>query len=114
MEGLAMIMHIQIFGGGGGTSWGSDKYKDVTHPQYRANSRNRRYFDTNTKRYFEYHPKTPNANGWRGKDHYHLENPNSTGDGDKYLDKNGAPCPKGSNESHLTREEFKNLMERYR
>lgn len=105
-----MIIYIQLFGGGGGSSWGSDRIKEVTHPQYRANSKNRRYFDTKSKRYFEYHPKTSNAPGWRGRDHYHLENPNSTGDGDKYLDKNGDHCSKGSNESHLTREEFKKLM----
>lgn len=105
-----MIIQIQLFGGGGGTSWGSKQYKDVTHPQYRVNSKNRRYFDTKTGYYFEHHPKIADSLGWRGKDHYHLENPDANGDNNKYLDKNGIPCSKGSKNSHLTRDEFENLM----
>lgn len=106
------MINIQLFGGGGGSSWGRSGYKDITHPQYRANSKNRRYFDTKTKTYFEYHPKNLNAPGWRGKNHYHVENSNATGDNNKYLDKNGNPCSNGSKDSHLSLVDFKNLMER--
>lgn len=36
-----------------------------------------------------------------GRDHYHRENPNSTGKQDQYLDANGKPVPRGSEASHL-------------
>ncbi len=39
--------------------------------------------------------------GYKGKDHYHRYNPNSTSKKDKYLDKNGDPVAHGSSESHL-------------
>ena len=41
------------------------------------------------------------ANGFKGKDHYHIKNPSSTGKSDYYLDINGNPCPKNSTKSHI-------------
>lgn len=41
-------------------------------------------------------PGKPGANGFEGKDYYHVHNPNSTGKKDYYLDINGNPVPKGS------------------
>lgn len=40
------------------------------------------------------------ADGFKGVDHYHVFNPESTGDHDK-LDKNGYPTRKGANNSHI-------------
>ena len=48
-----------------------------------------------------------NANGYRGKDHYHILNPNSTGKLDYYLDKNGKPVAKNSKASHIIPERRK-------
>lgn len=43
----------------------------------------------------------PSQSGFRGKDHYHALNPNSTGKLDYYLDKNAIPVPKNSSASHI-------------
>ena len=43
----------------------------------------------------------PGANGFKGKDHYHILNPDATGNSDLYLDKNGDPVRKGSKNSHI-------------
>ncbi|MDO4569033.1 MAG: hypothetical protein Q4D38_01450 [Planctomycetia bacterium] len=37
----------------------------------------------------------------KARDHYHVLNPDRTGKMDMYLDKDGSPVPKGSEESHL-------------
>lgn len=42
-----------------------------------------------------------NATGFKGKDHYHILNPNSTGKHDYYLDIEGNPVPKNSKASHI-------------
>ena len=42
-----------------------------------------------------------NATGFKGKDHYHILNPNSTGKHDHYLDINGNPVAKNSKASHI-------------
>ena len=44
---------------------------------------------------------TPGAPGFRGRNHYHIFNPNATGNGDLYLDKYGNPVKKNSKASHL-------------
>jgi hypothetical protein len=99
-------------GGGGGSSWGGSRYVEVTNMTYRANTSNRRYKDTQTGVKFEFHPAQPGKSGWQGRDHYHVENPNKKGKFDKYLDKNGNPCPKNSKPSHLTPKEYEDLMNR--
>lgn len=43
----------------------------------------------------------PGANGFKGKDHYHILNPDATGNSNMYLDKNGDPVKKGSKKSHI-------------
>lgn len=43
----------------------------------------------------------PGANGFKGKDHYHIYNPNATGNKDLYLDINGNPTRKNSKASHI-------------
>ena len=43
----------------------------------------------------------PGANGFKGIDHYHIRNPNSTGNHDYYLDELGNPVPRKSKRSHI-------------
>ena len=43
----------------------------------------------------------PGKSGFRGRDHYHIENPNRTGKRDYYLDKDGRSVAKGSKPSHV-------------
>lgn len=45
--------------------------------------------------------KVNGAKGFKGKNHYHILNPNVTGNKDLYLDKNGNPVNKGSKASHI-------------
>lgn len=45
--------------------------------------------------------KTKGANGFRGKNHYHIFNPNATSNKNLYLDINGNPVNKGSRASHI-------------
>ena len=40
-------------------------------------------------------------NGFAGVDHYHVDNPNSTGDHDLYLDSDGNPVAKRTKASHI-------------
>ena len=48
--------------------------------------------------YDEPKPREPDH---KGKAHWHRENPNMTGNHDKYLDAAGNPVAKGSPDSHL-------------
>ena len=48
-----------------------------------------------------YDKKVPGAPGFAGKNHYHIYNPNATGNKDLYLDKNGNPIRKGHAKSHI-------------
>ena len=116
-----MKILIQLFGGrgtGSGASryylpknpYKSSKLTDITNPQKREVTKDRTFFDKSKKLEMEYHPAKPEQPGWRGKDHYHIKNPNSTSRHDFYLDKNGNPCPKGSDSSHLTPGEYEFLL----
>ena len=103
------MIHLQLFGGGGGGSWGNGKIKEITHPAARAKG-HREYRDVKTGYKFRYDPP-------RGKDpeHWHLENPNSKeGNKDKYLDKNGNPSERHKEESALTKDELEKLLKEYR
>ena len=39
--------------------------------------------------------------GFKGMNHYHILNPDATGNSDLYLDKNGNPVKAHSNQSHI-------------
>ncbi len=77
-------------------------WKDITLPATRKNSTSRTY--TNGKVTVRYDKSNLGARGYRGKDHYHILNPNSTGKHDYYLDKLGRPIPKNSKASHIIKE----------
>src|SRR5574338_63272 len=76
-------------------------WKETTHPEMKANSGSREFVDPKSGMKARHDPGKPGANGWEGEDHYHVENPSSTGKGDRYLDVEGNPVPKGSNKSHI-------------
>ena len=88
----------------------SKRLEDVTHPLQRERSTSREYYDREIGIKTRFDKGNPKEHGWAREDHYHVYNPKSTGDNDKYLDKDGNPCPNGSKDSHLTREEFEKLM----
>ncbi|TMX35212.1 hypothetical protein [Vibrio sp. Hep-1b-8] len=75
-------------------------YKETSHPD--AAKRGHRTFensDAGDKLRFDQGKQ--GANGFEGKDHYHRYNPDATGKQNQYLDKNGNPCARGCDASHL-------------
>ena len=57
--------------------------------------------ETSTGLKIRFDKKTPGAKGYKGKNHYHIYNPNATSNKNLYLDKNGNPVSKNSSESHI-------------
>ena len=60
----------------------SDKNKSGNH---------RKYTNSETGEVVTFDKGKPGEKGYKGKDHYHRNNPGSTGKKDKYLDKDGNP-----------------------
>jgi RHS repeat-associated protein len=75
-------------------------YKDVSHPAA-ANAGHKTYENPVTGDKVRFDQGKPGAPGYEGLDHYHRYNPNATGKNDAYLDKNGTPCARGCDASHL-------------
>ena len=76
-------------------------WKDTTLVKMKENSSSQTFHDPKSGLDVRFDKGEAGENGFRGKDHYHVENPNSTGKLDKYLDKDGNPCAKGSKASHI-------------
>ena len=74
-------------------------WRDITSAQMKKNTTSRIYQKDGLTIRFDKGEK--NASGYKGKDHYHILNPNSTGKHDYYLDKFGEPVPKNSKASHI-------------
>lgn len=75
-------------------------WEDITHPGAK-NSGHTKWRETSTGLIVGFDKGTPGANGFRGKDHYHIFNPDATGNHNLYLDMNGNPVRKGSAKSHV-------------
>lgn len=75
-------------------------WEDISHPQQRAHGHMElKEKATGLKIRFDKGDK--NASGFRRQNHYHIYNPNATGNRDLYLDKNGNPVGKNSPKSHI-------------
>ena len=74
-------------------------WKDVTPSGMKKNTTSRTYKKNDLT--IRYDKGLKGASGYKGKDHYHILNPNSTGKHDYYLDKFGNPVPKNSKASHI-------------
>ncbi|MFM7903996.1 MAG: hypothetical protein ACKPA9_02125 [Microcystis sp.] len=76
-------------------------WKDVTHPkQAQLGQRELEHPDGNLK--VSFHPAREGQPGWKGKDHYHIHNPNATGKQNYYLDAQGNPVARGADASHIS------------
>ncbi len=73
---------------------------DITHPDAKGSS-HMELKETSTGLKIGFDKGRVGEEGFKGKDHYHIFNPNSTGNHDLYLDKNGNPVRKGSTKSHI-------------
>ncbi|MCH9619002.1 MAG: hypothetical protein SP4CHLAM5_11460 [Chlamydiia bacterium] len=77
-----------------------NNYIDESHPEAKKHGRTT-YRDKRTGEIIEHDAATPGKPGHGGRDHYHIRNPKSTGDDDKYLDSDGNPTGKNSDSSHI-------------
>jgi RHS repeat-associated protein len=75
-------------------------YKETTDPRAAAKG-HRDFINEETGDKVSFDKGVPGKDGFKWEDHYHRFNPDKTGKGDQYLDKNGKPVPKGSVPSHL-------------
>lgn len=75
-------------------------WEDISHPAQAA-SGHHTYREPSTGLKIRYDEPTPGANGFAGKHHFHILNPNATGTRDMYLDKDGNPVKKNSKASHI-------------
>lgn len=76
-------------------------WKETTPQGMADNTDSREFTNPDTGEVVRWDKGKEGAPGWEGKDHYHVENPGQTGKGDRYLDINGKPVPKGSGPSHI-------------
>ena len=85
----------------------SQGWEDVTHPTARERTENRELVNPETGTRVRFDKGRPGANGWEGRDHYHVHNPEATSRHDEYLDINGNPVRRNSKPSHIAAEDFK-------
>ena len=74
-------------------------WKDITPFKMKKNTTSRTYKKNDIT--IRYDKGIKGAGGYKGKDHYHILNPNATGKHDYYLDVFGNPVPKNSKASHI-------------
>ncbi|MDR3472203.1 MAG: hypothetical protein P4M09_10995 [Devosia sp.] len=77
-----------------------ESWEETSHPKAAAKGR-RTFVDSKTGQTVEFDKAQSGKTGWKGQDHYHVKNPNTTGTRDKYLDKNGHQVPDQSKSSHI-------------
>ncbi|MFZ4772725.1 MAG: RHS repeat domain-containing protein [Chlamydiia bacterium] len=76
--------------------------EDITHPKAK-DKENFRFIDKKTGKIIRFDHGDPNETGHGKYDHFHIENPNSTGSHDEFLDGKGNPIGRGHPKSHLYR-----------
>lgn len=75
---------------------------ETTDSRMAQNSNRREFTNQVTKLKIAFDKGVATATGHRGRDHYHVYNPDSrNGKKDMYLDKNGNPVAYGSDASHI-------------
>lgn len=75
-------------------------WEDITHPNAKKTGHIMlKEISTGLKIGFD--KGTTGAKGFKGMDHYHILNPNATGNHNLYLDEKGNPVKKGSIKSHV-------------
>ena len=75
-------------------------WEETSHPI--AKEKGHRTFENKAKgEKLRYDEGKPGETGHKGEPHWHRPNPDSTSRHDEYLDANGNPTPRNSEESHL-------------
>ncbi len=80
----------------------SKGWKEITDPRAKESSNSRAFREESTGLRIRFDKGTVVESGFKGKDHYHIDNPNAKDKKiGKYLDKNGNPVNKNSKASHI-------------
>ena len=75
-------------------------WEDISHPKAAA-SGHYELKEISTGLRIRFDEKVLGASGFKGKAHYHIHNPNASGNHNLYLDKEGNPVRKSSTSSHI-------------
>ena len=75
-------------------------WEDISNPNEAAHG-HFKYKEKSTGLRVRFDKGDSSQSGFRGQDHYHIINPNATGNSDLYLDINGNPVKKNSKQSHI-------------
>lgn len=78
----------------------SQGWQEYINPK-KSGGNSRDFYETDTGLRIRFDKGVPGKNGYRGVDHYHIYNPNTTSGKDRYLDSDGNPVPKNSGPSHI-------------
>ena len=76
-------------------------WKGVTPEGMAKNTSSREYIEPETGIRVRFDLGKPGANGFEGKDHYHIYNRDGSTKADYYLDVNSNPVAKGLRASHI-------------
>ena len=80
----------------------SKGWKEITDPRAKEAGNSRVFKEKDTGLRIRFDKGTPGEFGFKGKDHYHIDNPNATDTKvGRYLDRNGNPVNKNSKASHI-------------
>jgi len=75
-------------------------WEEISHPEQAAHG-SHTYREPSTSLRVRFDEPVPGANGFAGKPHYHILNPNAENAHNMYLDKDGNPVAKNSKASHI-------------
>lgn len=75
-----------------------ENWENVTDPR---NKNRENYCHKENGLLISFDPGQKGKPGFRGKDHYHIHNPDTSDKKNPYLDKYGNPVPRGSKASHI-------------
>ena len=75
-------------------------WEETTHPDATAEG-HRTFVNPKTGQTVQFDKAQPGETGWKGQDHYHTNNPDTTNKRNFYLDSGGRAVPKGSEPSHI-------------
>lgn len=78
----------------------SNGWNDISHP-FQAMSGSHTYEEQSTGLRVRFDKGDSGKNGFAGKNHYHILNPNANNSSDMYLSINGDPVSRGSKASHI-------------
>lgn len=78
-----------------------ENWTDITDSRAKEHSTSVTFKNNDNGLKIRFDPAEKGAPGFKGKNHYHVFNPDATGVKDRYLDKDGNPVSRNSKASHI-------------